>query len=342
MKRLKLLMFILVAVMLVTLPLMTACGEEEEEVIELTYATLYPPTNPLSVADQTWIDKIERETNGRVQIEPFWGGTLITPSETVAQISEGVCDIGFVSPIYATAGFDIAKTDIMFYGISDIEIMFLIYEEVCSKFPEMDAEYADVKILATQGGSPRYLFTQKEIRTLEDVQGMDIHAVGTIGKAWERVGAQAVATPMADVYMSIEKGIIDATNSPIETLQSFSIAEVVNYCYNLTAPRPPYRARGMNWDVWNSLPKDIQRIFDDNISFWTSEITSELCKVDETAIEFAEGCGVVFVELPSEELDKFYEALREVALEEAARLDAMGLPGTDILEEIQRLREQYS
>jgi TRAP-type C4-dicarboxylate transport system substrate-binding protein len=46
------------------------------------YASQNPPNHPYSIADQNWIAKIEKETNGRVKIKPYWGGTthLITRS----------------------------------------------------------------------------------------------------------------------------------------------------------------------------------------------------------------------------------------------------------------------
>ncbi len=49
-----------------------------EEVIELKYGSRYPQTNPYAVADQHWIEKIEKETNGRVKIKPYRAETLLT------------------------------------------------------------------------------------------------------------------------------------------------------------------------------------------------------------------------------------------------------------------------
>ena len=48
----------------------------QEKPIELTYASQYANIHPYSLADQHWIAKIEKETNGRVKIKPYWAGTL--------------------------------------------------------------------------------------------------------------------------------------------------------------------------------------------------------------------------------------------------------------------------
>ena len=59
-------------------------------------------------------------------------------------------------------------------------------------------------------------------------------------------------------------------------------------------------------------------------------------------MEFAKETGVEIMQLPPEEQEKFYEAWAAVTLELAATLDAKGYRGTEILEEVLRLAEQYS
>ena len=48
----------------------------QDKVIELKYGTTYGADHPFSVVDKKWIEKIEKETNGRVKIKPYWSGTL--------------------------------------------------------------------------------------------------------------------------------------------------------------------------------------------------------------------------------------------------------------------------
>ena len=82
----------------------------------------YANIHPYSIADQHWIDKIAKETNGRVKIKPYWNGTLISSRESMREIAKGVADIGFVTPIYEKSGVDLTKATIDFYAGSAPEI----------------------------------------------------------------------------------------------------------------------------------------------------------------------------------------------------------------------------
>ena len=62
----------------------------------------------------------------------------------------------------------------------------------------------------------------------------------------------------------------------------------------------------------------------------------------EGVVDFAKGLGDnEFIELAPEELNQLYGLYDTVMREEAARLDAKGLPGTKIYEEVRRLIEEY-
>ena len=66
--------------------------------IQLTYGTPFAAEHPFSQIDQRWIAKIEKDTNGRVKIKPYWGGQIIGGANQVEEIAGGAADIGFVQP----------------------------------------------------------------------------------------------------------------------------------------------------------------------------------------------------------------------------------------------------
>jgi TRAP-type C4-dicarboxylate transport system substrate-binding protein len=69
-----------------------------EGVIELRYGSRYPAGHSYSVADMNWIQKMKRETNGRVRITPYLSGTLIRNVRNMAAVAKGTVDIGFIPP----------------------------------------------------------------------------------------------------------------------------------------------------------------------------------------------------------------------------------------------------
>jgi TRAP-type C4-dicarboxylate transport system substrate-binding protein len=98
----------------------------------------------------------------------------------------------------------------------------------------------------------------------------------------------------------------------------------------------------MNLDTWNSLPPDIQKVFEDSIPWMEAEMDKTIIEGDRAAIDFAKAKGHEFYELSEEDLSKFFGYMEELALEKAAGLDAQGLPGTEIYNETRRLIEEYN
>ena len=92
------------------------------DVIKLTYASLYGSDHTMSRADKLWIEKIQKETNGRVQITPYWGGTLFPLADAIDEMVIGTADIGVVSPVRARMGFEITKAaPYFFHGCESAE-----------------------------------------------------------------------------------------------------------------------------------------------------------------------------------------------------------------------------
>jgi TRAP-type C4-dicarboxylate transport system substrate-binding protein len=103
----------------------------------------------------------------------------------------------------------------------------------------------------------------------------------------------------------------------------------------------PYLA--MNWDCWNELPADIQQVFEDNIE-WLSEQFVLLTQAAEAeALDYiASAPDQELTVLSAEDLATFADIGWEKLLEEAANVDEMGLPGTEMVLKCRELIELYS
>jgi len=322
--------------------------EEEPEVIELTYACSQPEGHPMSEIDLEWIDRIEEQTDGRVHITSYFGGSLIDPRQCLIELEKGVADLSDFSAAYMKEGYYIDKAiHAFFYGMVDPdtggyswEIGRLAYNDARDKFPEIDAEFSGIKVLARQDISSYELITTTPVRTLDDLEGLTIKASGTNIAILTVLGAEGMSVPMPDVYTNLQKNIIDGAFAPLECLKSFNFAEVAKYVTLVNMGSSPSPHRGMNLDTWNSLPADIQEVFEDNIEWWGVELSKKMSASGAEGVTYAEGLGVEFIELSPEELSEFYEAVDAIILEEMAALDDMGIPATEIYQEIRSSIEE--
>jgi TRAP-type C4-dicarboxylate transport system substrate-binding protein len=141
----------------------------------------------------------------------------------------------------------------------------------------------------------------------------------------------------------MQKGIIDGTTGAWEQLKASRFAEVGEYECELNICQGAVTVPVlMNWDKWNSLPSDIQTVITENAGLWSDAIVEEMLLSDDAGVEFAKELGNTFYDLPPEELAKFYEILDSVYFEEMKAIDAKGYPGTEILQEIRNLVQEYS
>lgn len=361
MRKFKLTMYILTGVILLLSLIMGACGEqapatppattpstpttpEPAKPIELTYGSILPPNHPGSIADLAWIEKIQKETNGQVTIEPFWAGTLINPRESVTDLANGVADIAFIIPQYgAGVGYDIHDAmEIGFYACPTPEISLEVYYELTSKYPEIPAEFDQFKSLGLIAGMAEQLHTIKRIEKIDDIKGLTIRAVRPFLPVLPKLGAEGAPVPMGEVYTSLEKGLLDGVDAFYEVLKTYNIAEVTDYTLVYNFQRGTYPGKAMNLDSWNSLPADVQKVFDDNYEWGNQNFLNEMIKAEEEAYAFATDMGHEFNELSPEEAAKLDAIIKQVCEEKAAELDSKGLKGTEIFAEISSLIEKYS
>ncbi|MGB9886961.1 MAG: TRAP transporter substrate-binding protein [Moorellales bacterium] len=313
------------------------------QTIVLKFAATYSPNHPQAIADQAWFEKIEKETGGRVKFEPVWGGALMKADQAFIELANGVADVSEFSGAYVKEGFDIEKAmRVLFCNVPDREVARRIYHELRAKYPQIDAEFSKIKVLAYHAITPYQVATvKKPIRKVGDFKGLMLKVSGDHLKIAQALGADASPIPMSETYVALQKGTIDGAMVPYETLKSFRFGEVVKYVTELNMATGPTPHRGMNLNTWNKLPPDIQKVFEDNIEWYGRKIEEELFKADASGIDFAKQQGVEFIKLSDEELKKYRNVVDKVIQEQAKALDTKGLPGTQIYEDIKRLSDQY-
>lgn len=315
------------------------------DTINLSYGGLWPPTHPMSKATQLWIDKIEKETKGRVKIKAFWAGALYKPRQSALELAKGVADIGGFSGAYAPTGFDFEKSmRMVFWGVNDRHLARKVYYEIRAKYPQLDEEFATagIKVMAYAGIPPyQVLLAKKHISKADDFKGLTAKASGDVAKVITGLGGEGINMPMGETYTALQKNTIDAAVAPFETLKSFRFAEVVEYTLELNIASAPAGHWGFCMKSWNKLPKDVQKVFEDNIEWFGLKVEELIFPGEEAGIKLAKENNVEFLKLPPKELEKVYKVVDGTILAQMAKLDAKGLPGTAVYKDIRRLIKEY-
>jgi len=301
--------------------------------ITIRYASPYPPNHIFSKADLDYFAKVTEETGGKVEFQPYWARTLISDREGMEQLASGVADMAFIAPIYSRTGKDITKSmsgwiDPRLTPVQKVELFWKIWD----KYPALQAEYESVHLIAAHAGENMHVQTaDRPVRTVDDLNGLRLKATGESVTVLNELGAAGVAMPMGEVYVGLQKGILDGTVAPYETLVGFKFAEVIKYYSKVPMPRSAYGSRAMNKDAWAALPADVQKVLTDNSMYWAERVQHYSAIQDEEGIAFGMENGVEFIEPDQATLDAVAAAQAKVWGARALEIDAKGLPGTDIM-----------
>ena len=210
---------------------------------------------------QPWVKQVEAATKGKVKIEIFPAQTLAKGPDIWNAVKTGMADMGWCFHGYwpdMTPLSDVITLPFLPFTTAEkgSEVLWNLYE----KFPVIQKEYKDVKVLTMWASSPYFLITtKKQVKTMEDLKGMKIRVVG--GPPTEQMkalGAVPTLIPMPDTYLSLDRGVIDGMGAPWEAIHGFRLYEIVKY-YTIAPLSAVYFSMCMNKAKWESLPKDVQQ-----------------------------------------------------------------------------------
>lgn len=355
-KRLKsnrMLIYVLCVVLLVTLVFSTfACTKQSS-------TTTSPASQPIKLVFSThesntglyytrfwkpWIDEIEKRTGGKIKIEGHFNGELAGPPDAWDVLVKKTVDISNVHlqnvpdkfPMCDVVGF--TSYDLVNYRPS------VVMWELYNKYPEIQKELEDVHVMFLGSTYWTSYAGTKAVTKLEDMKGLK--SVGT-GK-WqnirqEKLGMVPVSMGPMDILPSLQTKVVDG--GPLGTLLILLDFGWGDFLPNVTHVRTQCIPLliGMNKDVWNSLPADVQKTLD-GMREWTTELHDKVfVEAEEELIPLLEQKYKTQFFTPSkEELARWDKLDKPVWDEFAASLEAKGLPGKKLMSDYIALEKKYS
>lgn len=313
---------------------LAGCGRAvPDDVTVLTYASLYPPHHPFSAADIQWIEYIERESKGRLQIRPLWSGTLISSEQNLIEARHSVADIVMITPMYArNTSLQRIQSSFSTHP-SDIRTQANHYHCLAEIFPVLNAELGPLTVLAVQGGNlPGLLTVDRPVRRLEDLRGLRLRTQRDMADVVRAFGADPVDMPMADVYSAMAKGVIDGVVAPADALSSMHLAEVGSYYTRLDLPRGAYPARAISQERIAQLPEDLRRLLLDSGAAWEGFIAEQVNHGLAQGFALARERGVTILLLGPADNTRLQALFRDNAMALARDLQREGVPAVEIIE----------
>lgn len=305
------------------------------DTIELKFATAFSPKHTMQrMVFEPWGKKISELTNGKVKVTFFPGGALGKAPDHYALAEKGIADIVYTLHDYTPGRFPLTTVFELPFMAQDAatlsEAMWKTYE----KFPEFQKEYRKVKVLALFAHPPGHFYTtEKPIRSITDFKGLKFRTASPfVTKALKAFGAAPVSMPVTEAYTALERGVVDGTVVPWEGVFIFKLGELIKYCteadfYTMTMTVL------MNKRKWESLPKDVQKVIEENSGLSMSLACGRTFdKVENPLKKKVVDQGVEVLQLSASDKGKLEAMAAPLREEWVKEMKGKGLPGQAVLD----------
>jgi TRAP-type C4-dicarboxylate transport system substrate-binding protein len=296
MKRLSVCLFA-IAMMMTALFVSSACAEKKPVVLKAV--CFLPKTNPLSAMTVEWVNRMNSMFPQDLKIEYRGGPEAIPSVEQVEALRKGIVDINFnVGSYYAPQGAEFNA-----FQLSKV-----------SPPEERKSGYYDYMVKAHEKIGARYLgrwlhggfhmYLKEPVKTVDELRGKKIRTGPLYVFFLNKLGAAPVSIKPADVYTSLERGLVEGFCWPILGARQSGWTEICK----VVIDHPFYEGDGtilMNAKKWQELPAPVkEKILQTMPGFETDMVKyydQEIAKERDLMIKG----GARFIKLEPNEAKKF-------------------------------------
>lgn len=311
--------------------------------IKLKLFSHSPPMSEEGQVFTQFIERFEAQSQERVKVRFFPAQSLVKQKDTWTALVNGIGDITMLLTCWEQDRFPLNNAHVLMpVQVAADERGSLFWKDLWEKFPEMKAEFDEVKVLAKWLYPPAALhMTRKEVRTPADLRGLKI----IVPQQFIEFVKTADSTPLSvngpEWFSALERGLGDGLMMTFRATGSMGALEPVQYHTNISLG---YGAAVvvMNKKAFAKLPADIRKLLDEELGPWLEKAQMlAACKGDAEKAETAKKMGHAFYTPSPEEMKQWVALGMPEAKAWIAEMQAKGKPVEGIFEEAMRIAPQY-
>lgn len=253
-------MFFSCAIILTLFFSATIFAYSKEEPMILKAAIANPSTDIKAVTIKRMGDLVEERTSGKIQFKYFYGASLIKKPAFADGVAKGIADIS-TGPAAFLTGKMPELEPFNIFGAYDPAKQIDMVNAVRPTLIELFSPKNIYPIMCQYTGNNIFCHKNKFLKTPADWKGQKMRAAGrfssTMTKMW---GASPVFMPPADLYLSLQRGVVDGFLLIYDIVYGLKLYEVAPYITD-TALSNTIEIVTMNLDKWKALSNEDQEIF---------------------------------------------------------------------------------
>ncbi|MEY2618826.1 MAG: hypothetical protein RL522_1828 [Pseudomonadota bacterium] len=320
-----------------------------QQTVTLKFHTFMAPQSNVWIAmHKAWMDKVEKESGGRIKFEGYpamqLGGT---PVQLYDQARDGVVDIIWTLPGNTAGRFPRVEVFELPFMLTNAEATSKAYWEYVNTIAT--DEFKDTHVLAVNVHGPGMFHTKdKQIKTVNDVRGMKLRGpTRQVTKMLGLLGATPVGMPLPQIPDALSKGTIDGCAIPWEVVPSVKVHELTKFHSEFDpaggALYTTTFVMAMNKAKYNALPPDLKKVIDANSGIETSGWLGKVQQGgDPAGRKAAEDRKNTIYTIPAADAQEFRRKARLVEVEWVEDMNKRGFDGRKLLDTARALIEKHS
>ncbi len=279
-------------------------------------ATSWPAHFPImGEGVDNFAKRLEAISGGSLKVKIYPKNVLVPALAVFDAASSGEIDAFHSGPYYwkgKNSAFALFSG--MPFGMDAEEInSWMLYGEGLALWRELYGKYNLYPLLGGNTNIQMGGWFRKEIRSLKDMKGLKMRIPGLGGEVMAKLGVNPVLLPAGEIYTSLERGVIDATEwvgPALDMMMGFY--KVAPYYYSGWHEPGSVLELTFNKQFWNKLSNEQQQMIEVCANEINSDMTYRFHFENIQALKTLESKGVHLRKFPDDVTEAAKKALIEV------------------------------
>lgn len=281
-----------------------------DEPAVLRYADYAPATasGPLDV----FTEELRERTEGRLDLEPYWGGSLLSSKDLPSGLRAGIADIGIFTGTQHPSEYPVTDWLAKTASLAEPEVptgilqSYAAFAEFAYTSPAVTEQFdaLGLKVLVPLHTVLNYdIICTSPITTLEDARGMRIRSGGPLWDGEMRAaGMIPVTVAIEETYEGLQRGIIDCAIANPRTAMTYGFWDIAKYYTSIPFSGINSQYVVMNKTSWDALSEEDQQIlWETSFTWWAENLLQDgIHKYQEMYEVGPSEQGVTFLEADAE------------------------------------------
>lgn len=262
----------------------------------LKMAHIYTPGNIWYETAEAYAKAVEQKSGGKVKIQIAHSGSTGDWPASIEGLKIGTNDIVLQS-IGTLDRYNILPgIEAWPYLLRDVDhFKKVYYGPVGKEFMDEVAKKTSFRIIGAGYRGARWLSSNKPVANLDDLKGLKLRVppLKMYRMTWEYLGASPVPMGVAELFTSMQQGVVDGQENPLEVIDSMKFYEVQKYAIDTR-----HVIGAMTWILsdarFKRLPADVQKLLQEEGERVMLEATERMIAMEGEYRKKLEGVGMKF------------------------------------------------